>query len=208
MKKYYDLSMPLSESTPVYPGDSAPSIKEVVDNEQGYILNSTASLSLHNGTHVDAPKHFVQGGASIDFYPPSRFASRGVLVKAAGEKTIQKELFQQTEILRGDAVLVWTNHSDKARFNDYFQTNPVISEEAAQYLAEKKPSLVGIDSFSVDNLPYPVHKLLLSNDVLIIENLANLKQLAGKQFKFLAFPLKLEGAEASPCRAVAEVIEG
>lgn len=207
MKKYYDLTMPLSTSTPVYPGDPAPLITQVANNEQYYILNSSASLSLHAGTHVDAPKHFIPGGASIDSFPLSRFACRGVLVKAEGEKIIPKELFQKTEILRGDALLVWTSHTEKARFKDYFQTNPVISEEAAQYLAEKKPSLVGIDSFSVDNPPFQVHKILLENDMLIVENLAGLKQLAGKQFKLLAFPLKLEGAEASPCRVVAEVIE-
>lgn len=207
MKKFIDLTMPLSEQTRVYPGDPAPSIKKVADfSDKGY-YDSFVSFDVHTGTHLDAPKHFVQGGHALDSYPLQRFVCRGVLIKAVGEKTIGKELFQTHEILHGDAVLIWTQHSDKAHFKDYFETNPVISTEAAQYLVSKKASLVGIDSFSVDNPPFETHKTLLGADVLVLENLANLASLAGKEFKLFALPAKIAGAEAAPCRAVAELYD-
>lgn len=207
MKKFIDLTMPLSPQTVVFPGDASPAITKVSDIAQNGYYDSVVSFNLHNSTHVDAPKHFVEGGAAIDSFPLSRFACKGILVNALGAKEIGKELFQTHDIMRGDAVLVHTDHSDRARFNDYFQTNPVLTEEAAQYLAGRKPSIVGIDSFSVDNSPFPVHKTLLSADVLIIENLANLAAVEGKKFKFLAFPLKIPSVEASPVRAMAELYE-
>ncbi len=208
MKKFIDLTMPIWEHTAVYPGDPKPELRKNADYEQNGFYDSHLSMGLHNSTHVDAAKHFVQGGASIDSYPPARFACRGWVVNCLGMKEIGREVFQKHEILHGDAVLVHTDHSDRARFKDYFETNPVLTEDAAQYLAERKPSIVGIDSFSVDNSPYPVHKTLLAADVLIIENLTNLASLAGQKFKLLAFPLKIAGAEASPVRALAELYDG
>lgn len=208
MKKFIELSMPIEENTVVYPGDPATTLTRFHQHERDGMLDSVVSTSLHSSTHIDAPKHFFAKGASIDSYPASRFACRGWVVNCLAIKEIGKAIFQKHEILRGDAVLVHTDHSNRARFKDYFQTNPVLTQEAAQYLAERKPSIVGIDSFSVDNSPFPVHKTLLAADVLIIENLTNLASLAGQKFKFLAFPLKITGAEASPVRALAELYDG
>jgi kynurenine formamidase len=204
MHKLIDLTMPLSGATKAYGGDPAFSRKESDLYDSVGALVSRVEFGLHNGTHVDAPKHFVKAGKSVDAYPIERFSCKGVLVDALAVKAIGAEVFQRHEINRGDAVLVRTDHSNRERFADYFQTNPVLSSEAAQYLAHRRPSLVGIDSFSPDNPPFEVHKILLGNDVLLLENLVNLSALEGKAFKLHVFPLKLAGAEAAPCRAVAE----
>jgi len=197
--------MPLSNSTKVYPGDPLFSRIEKPAYDTAGFLDSQVSFGLHTATHIDAPKHFIAGGKPIDAYGLERFSCKGVLVKVVGEQVISKEKFFTHDINRGDAVLIHADHTNKERFSDYFQTNPVLSKEAAEYLSGRRPSIVGIDSFSPDNPPFEAHKVLLAADVLIVENLCNLAALEGKQFKLYVFPLKIAGAEAAPCRAVAEV---
>jgi hypothetical protein len=109
-----------------------------------------------------------------------------------------------SEVKKGDIVLLRTDHTKNIHEEDYFSTNPVISFKLAEKLVEKKVKMVGIDSFSPDNSPFQIHKLLLSNDILILENLMNLDKIAKPRFKLYAFPLKLEN-DGAPCRAVAEV---
>ncbi len=207
MKKLVDLTMILSENTVVYQGDPQPSIKKVADYDaQGY-YDSLVSFDVHNGTHMDAPKHFIKGGKSLDAIPIQRFFCRGVLVKVLGEKIIGKKHLEKTELRENDAVFFWTGHTKKAGAKDYFETNPVISAEAAEYLVSKKVSIVGLDSYSPDNPPFETHKILLGAGILIIENLVNLEKIEGKKFNLIALPAKILGTEAAPCRVIAEIIE-
>ena len=87
---------------------------------------------------------------------------------------------------------------------EYFNNYPAITEEVANYLVSKKVKIVGVDMCSVDLKPFPVHRILLKNDILIIENLTNLSELEGRNFKVYAFPIKLQ-IEGAPTRVVAEV---
>jgi arylformamidase len=95
--------------------------------------------------------------------------------------------------------------SDKYHDPIYFEDYPAMSEEVAKYLVEAKIKMVGVDTCSVDNQDgFPVHKILLAGNVLIIENLTNLTQLTGKDFKVYALPLNLQ-IDGSPARVIAEV---
>jgi len=89
----------------------------------------------------------------------------------------------------------------------YFEDYPVISEEIAQYLVERKVKMVGVDAGSIDIADgFPIHKILLAGDVLIIENLTNLNQLIGKDFTVYALPIKLD-VDGAPARVIAAVDE-
>ena len=88
----------------------------------------------------------------------------------------------------------------------YFEKNPGLSSSAADYLSSKKINLVGIDSPSIDvgsNKEFSVHKILSKNNIIIVENLANLEKIKSPKFKFIALPLKLKDATGSPIRAIA-----
>jgi kynurenine formamidase len=91
--------------------------------------------------------------------------------------------------------------------NDYYFTHsPGLSEDAAEYLINKKVNAVGIDSPSIDrgsDSNFPVHKLLLSNEILIVENLCNLGKIDNQNFTLIMTPLRLSGASGSPIRAIA-----
>jgi len=88
----------------------------------------------------------------------------------------------------------------------YFEDYPAMPVEIANYLVGKKVKMVGVDACSVDNKDgFPIHKILLSGNVLIIENLTNLSKLAGKNFKAYALPINLQ-IDGAPARVIAEVI--
>lgn len=86
----------------------------------------------------------------------------------------------------------------------YYTDYPAVPEDIAQQLVDMKVKMVGVDMGSIDHDPFPVHKLLLGSDILIIENLVNVGQLVGKKFKVYALPLNLQ-VEASPARVIAEI---
>jgi len=81
----------------------------------------------------------------------------------------------------------------------------VISERTIQRLVSKNISILGIDSFTPDNEPYLLHKLLFSHDIRIVEQLTNLERIHQKRFQCYIFPLNIVNADGSPCRVVAEI---
>jgi arylformamidase len=197
-----DLSVPLNEKTPVYPGDPDTKIETagVLAND-GY-NDHYISIGTHVGTHIDAPLHMLEGGVSLDKLPIEQFVGNGRLVEVVG--TDFKDV-TSADIQEGDIVLFRTGMSDKYHEPVYFEDYPAMSEEDAKYLVEAKVKMVGVDTCSVDNQDgFPIHKILLASNVLIIENLTNLNQLTGKNFKVYALPLNLQ-IDGSPARVIAEI---
>ncbi len=197
---------------------------------------ATLDLVTHMGTHVDAPCHFIAGGASIDSYPVSRFAGRGVcldLPREAEQAIAAADLERASPAVQeGDIVLLrtgWSRHYSKplplsprsvyregrrrSRDDKYFH-GPYLSDDAAQWLVRRKVSIVGIDALTVDLPPplrregfrFPVHHALLGAGVLIIENLVGLEQVAGRRIEVAAFPLKVRRGDGAPARVVARVV--
>ncbi|MFH1509403.1 MAG: cyclase family protein [bacterium] len=203
MIDYIDLTVSLNKKTPVYPGDPKLKISPVttVANE-GY-FQSELSLPTHVGTHIDAPSHLFKEGKLITNYAPKCFIGDGVLVDARGEKIIDRNLVMNLNIKPGNIVLFYTDHIENYFEDNYFTTGPQITQEVANILVQKKVAMVGIDSHSIDHNPYPVHKILLDHDVLLIENLTNLEKLLDKEeFTVVALPIKL-ALGGAPARVIA-----
>lgn len=198
-----DLTVTLNAQTPLYPGDPATKIEPAGVMERDGYTDHYISVGNHVGTHIDAPLHMAAGGKSLDKMPVDRFAGRGVLVDVTDGFSLER--LQQADIKQGDIVLFRTGMSEKYHEPIYFEEYPVMSEEVANYLVEHKVSMAGVDAGSVDIAEgFPIHKVLLAGDVLIIENLTNLDKLTGKMFKVYALPVKLD-VDAAPARVVAEV---
>ena len=104
---------------------------------------------------------------------------------------------------RDDIVFFLTGHTRKIYSGSFYKKNPLIPPEAAKELCKRRAKMIGIDSYSPDNYPFTVHKLLLKQDILIVENLINLEKLLKKRFSCFVLPLKLVGADAAPCRVIA-----
>lgn len=199
-----DLSVLLNSDTPVYPGDPNVKIERAGVISRDGFCDHSLSLNTHVGTHIDAPMHMVEGGKSLDEFSPNRFIGRGKYIEV---KNLEFSLddVKDADIQEGDIVLFHTGLSKKYdKPDEYFEQYPDIPESIAEYLVQQKVSMVGVDMCGPDHPEFPVHKILLSNDVLIIENLTNLDQLDNKEFRVIALPLKLD-IDGSPARVVAEL---
>ena len=121
----------------------------------------------------------------------------------AKEKTIDATLLSG-EFSKGDIVILNTGYHKQYKQKEYYDTFPEVTEDFAKRAVELVISIVAMDTPSPDRAPFSVHKILLGNGVLIIENLTNLDQLEGKEFDICALPAKLN-TEAAPVRVVAIV---
>lgn len=203
--KYIDLTHTFTQNMPVYPGDPKAELIEATDDyDYGKIVHCHLNTGMHVGTHMDAPLHMIQNGKRLSEYAANRFVGRGHLVDAR-EKSINADLLEGRQISKGDIVLIMTGFSNKFTAPEYYESYPEISEDFASKMVELGVSIVGMDTPSPDRPPFAIHKILLGNDILIIENLSNLESLLQhEQFTVVALPAKFE-AEAAPTRVVAEI---
>ncbi|MBI2032207.1 MAG: cyclase family protein [Candidatus Levybacteria bacterium] len=198
-----DMSVPINENTPVYPGDPKTKIEPAGILEKDGYEDHYVCIGTHAGTHMDAPRHMVSQGKSLDEIDLNQFTGKGVYVKINGKRFDLDEI-KKVPIDEGGIVLFHTGMSDVYYQSEYYDNYPAITEEIADYLVEKKVKMVGVDMCSVDHEPFPIHRILLKQGILIIENLTNLAALEGKQFTIYAFPIKLQ-IDGAPTRVVAEV---
>ena len=192
--KIYDISQEVF-GCQVYPGDPTPKKTVLSSMEKGEPYNLTEfSMCAHNGTHIDAPFHFIGDGKAVDSIDLSIFVGMAYVAEHSGivtaddaVKMIEKATAQNAEatkriLIKGDAE---------------------VSAEAAQVFADSKILLLGNESQTVgpENAPMAVHKILLCADVVLLEGIRLAEVREGVYF-LNAAPLNLSGADGSPCRAV------
>lgn len=201
-----DLTHTFTDDMPVYPGDPCARLYQSAGITKDGFTDHKIESCMHVGTHMDAPLHMIEGGMKIAQLDVSHFQGRGVLIDARGHEKIDQDLIGQTDIRKGDIVLVWTGWDKKYRDGTYFDHWPIMTEAFANALVEKEISLIGMDTAGPDmDESFPAHKIFLPNNVLIIENMTNLESLKGKEnFIIHAYPAKYD-ADAAPVRVVAEV---
>lgn len=207
-----DLTMSITPSIKVYPGSPQPSfIPWSTFDRHGYD-SEVMFMSTHTGTHVDAPSHFKPGLASIDRISTDRLVCNAVLIwaqKRANQMVEQQDIGKQ-QIRQGDAVVIATGWERRSCSRNYMSENPGLSEQAARYLARKRVNAVAIDCPSIDagaDSRFTAHNILLSRNILVVENLCNLDRVASSSssvtFTLVISPLKLGGATGSPARVLA-----
>ncbi len=199
-----DLSVPINSKTPVYPGDPQLRIKSAGQISEDGFNYHVVTIGTHVGTHIDAPSHMLEDGKTLDQIPLEQFFGRGVVISVKNKKFELKDV-KSANIQANDIVFFYTGMIDQYHdAKEYFENYPQIPEDIARYLIDKKVKMIGVDMCSPDHPDFPIHRLLLKNDVLIIENLINLDQLIGKEFEVIALPLNLQ-IDASPARVVATI---
>jgi len=213
--KILDLTLTISNKIPTFPGSPQPNFipwEKIKDG--GYNLE-LLFLSSHTGTHLDAPYHFLEKGSKIHEISLKKLVSEAVLIKSRKKRneTVTKTDIQKFEKKHGkiesfSSVIFLTGWQKNLQKKYYFTKNPGLSASAANYLASKKVSLVGIDSPSIDlgtDSKFSVHQIFAKKGILIVENLANLEKIKSSKFHLVVLPLKLKGATGSPVRAIAFV---
>lgn len=197
-----DLTVPLNEQTPVYPGDPAAVIKPAGVFEKDSYNDHRISMGTHVGTHIDAPFHMLAEGKTLDTFPIDYFVGRGRYIKVNG--AFDLTTIQKADIQSGDIVLFHTGMSDCYGEPRYYEEYPEMPVEVAEYLVKKGVNMVGFDACGPDYEPFKTHKVLLGGDVLIVENLTSLAQLADKDFTVYALPINLQ-LDGAPARVIAQI---
>lgn len=188
----YDITQELF-SCKVFPGDPAPERRVLASIAEGSVCNVTAfSMCAHNGTHVDAPAHFIDGGRTVDQLPPEVFA---------GDCWVQRHT---GEVSAADAEVILRNaEAAGAAKRILIAGKATLTAEAAQVFAAAKLLLYGNESQTVgpENAPMAVHLILLGADMALLEGVVLTGVETGKYF-LSAAPMNLAGADGAPCRAL------
>jgi len=199
---YIDLTMHLDEKTPVFPGSPKPEIIQISTIESKGYNEKKISFSLHTATHIDAPRHMIQNGKTLDEYPIDTFIGNAIVLDVVGQKEIHADL---SKVQKDDIIFFYTGQSKHTYEPTYFKNNPVISKYTAKELIDKQVKIIGLDSFTPDDEPFLIHRMLLKRDILIVENLINLEKLVNKRFTCYILPLKICDADGAPCRIIAKI---
>ena len=200
-----DISLPIHRAMPTWPGDPCPELTPVTSLEVHGVQVSRLVLGTHTGTHLDAPRHFIPGGRTIDQLDLGALVGlcRVVEVMSADGHVSRADL-QGFELRAGDRVLLKTRNSHRPAGEGFTPDFTALQPAAADYLCERKVCLVGIDGPSIDAADvsdFPSHTRLLGADILIVENLV-LRHVMPGPYGLIAVPLNLTGADGCPVRAL------
>jgi arylformamidase len=201
----FDISPMLSERTAVFPGDEPFSRKVSRDFESGSknLLLSSILTTVHLGAHTDAPNHYDRGGVSIAERPLSFYigACHVISVRLPRGARIRLEDLNGVEVGAPRVLFKTGSYPDPDRWNGDFNS---LSADLVDHLASQNVVLVGIDTPSIDPAEDKVlesHRAVARHDLAILEGIV-LKDVPDGVYTLVALPLRLEGADASPVRAV------
>jgi arylformamidase len=196
-REILDLTRPLGEGVPVYPGDPGPVFQKL--ERDGYTCTSLR-LTTHTGTHLDAPSHYLAGGTSVDRIPLQKLVGKARVLdmKDAGGSITAASFSGKLHGVK--RVLIRTKASGAGPFGPAF---PHLAPDAARLLADAGTLVVGIDSPSVEapGGDGSVHRELLGSGIAILE-LLDLSGVAEGDYFMVDLPLRLEGLDGSPARVI------
>ncbi len=204
--QWIDVSVPLRNGMVHWPGDPPFEIERVHDMKRGDSSNlSRIHMGAHSGTHMDAPLHFIANGSSIDKIPLGVTVGRARVIEICDPESIEPQELKQHRIRRGERILFKTRNSrDVWRTDSFVKDFVFISKEAARFLARRKVALVGVDYLSVGSFKRDgaeTHRALLEAGIWIIEGL-ELSHVKEGKYDLICLPLKLNGGDGAPARAI------
>lgn len=192
--KIYDISQEILSCT-VYPGDPTPQRTILQSMERGALYNLSAiEMCVHNGTHIDAPAHFLKNGKTMDGIHLESFVGMAYVAQHDGILSAED----------ASAIIGQAQTADLAAARRILiKGNTVVSPEAAEIFARSDILLIGNESQSVgpEDAPMLVHKTLLNKNIVLLEGI-RLSEVPEGVYLLSAAPLNIAGAEGSPCRAV------
>ena len=209
MKKHkiYDISLPISESLAVWPGDSPAKITQSSHLARGD-RNTVSKLAFgaHTGTHVDAPAHFILHGSGVDTLDLNILVGPVVVVDAPDVDLLTAGVLESLSIPPDcDRILFHTRNSElwDEGYSTFNREYVAISEDGAQWLVSRGFRLVGIDYLSVAsfNNSTPTHRELLSAGIVVVEGL-DLRRIQQGSYQLVCLPLKIVEIDGAPARVI------
>jgi arylformamidase len=209
---WIDISAPLRNGMVAWPGDAPFERSPTLQMANGDACNlSQMSTTLHVGTHMDAPRHYLADGAGIDTMPMSAAIGRARVIEIRDPEVIRKAELEPHHFAMGERVLFRTVNSVRCWSSDEFQKQYVsIDPEAACYLVACGVQTVGVDYLSVGafgSSGAETHRILLQGGIWIIEGL-QLEHVEPGDYELMCLPLRIIGGDGAPARAVLRKLPG
>ncbi|WP_407868366.1 arylformamidase [Paenibacillus sp. P36] len=203
MTTMFDISRPLATGVPTWPGDTPFSYEVSWTKEQSGSVNvGKLTMSIHTGTHIDAPFHFDNEGRKVMELDLELYIGLARVIEISGKSSIGAEELKAFELDGITRLLIRTNSWTNP--NEFPTEITYLRDDAGPYLAEKGIRLIGVDVPSVDPLDskeLAAHHTLHANDIHILEGI-DLAKIAPSDYELIALPLPLVEADGSPVRAV------
>ncbi|MCF6138868.1 arylformamidase [Pseudalkalibacillus berkeleyi] len=201
--KIWDISQPLKDGVPTWPGDTPFTFKlNWTKEETGSVNVGNLSLSTHTGTHVDAPYHFDDDGKRMLDLQPELYVGDALVVHLENRESITPDDLKGYDLSNVERLLIKTSSwKDRSQFPESIT---YLSPELAPFLKENGIRLIGVDVPSVDQLDskdLASHHSLLNHDIHILESVI-LDEVEEGVYELIALPLPLADSDASPVRAI------
>jgi arylformamidase len=207
VEKIIDITVPLTTQMPVWPGCNGIRITPTMSLENGDSSNvSRLDINLHTGTHVDAPRHFLHNGTTVERLPLDAFIGPTYVAHLPEAADVTPRNLTDLNLPSGtERLLLRTRNSElwAAKTTEFKEDFVALTHEAAQWIVDKKIRLIGVDYLSVQRYSDDsrTHQILLGADTIVLEGL-NLSNVIAGFYELICLPLRLVGAEASPARAI------
>ena len=202
--KIIDISWPITQNITEYKDRKTLKLEKIKEYSKDNVSETLITIHSHTGTHVDAPEHFLGNKKTIEQIELNKLIGECKVLDLTNiEEEITKSDLEKFDIQTNDIILLKTKNSNLSA-TDKFNPNFVYLEKSgAQYLADKKIKCVGIDYLGIErNQPnHETHKILLENDIYIIEGL-RLKDVNNKKYMFYCLPILIKGLDAAPARTI------
>ncbi|MBW6465041.1 MAG: cyclase family protein [Brevefilum sp.] len=209
--KIFDISVPITPEMPVWPGDPAVDLQQVSAIASGELANIThISMSVHTGTHIDAPKHFIDSGKTVGQIPLEKLVGEVLLMQMDDSVNVISELALQIhpafDLLKDSRkVLFRTRNSSLWRTspNEFRMDYVGIDKSGAEFLAALGLDLIGVDYLSIapfDETLTP-HQTLLTKEIVLLEGL-DLSNIPAGIYELYCLPISLPGCEGAPARVI------
>ncbi|HSQ31279.1 MAG TPA: cyclase family protein [Gemmatimonadaceae bacterium] len=206
MPTFYDVSVPLVNGGLVYPGNPEIRIAPQQEIAKGGRSNvSSLSFGSHTGTHVDAPKHMIDDGMTVDALSLDVLMGPAMLVAIPNDAmAVGEEQLRLYEIKGYTRILIKTRNSSFIRDREFVRDYTYLAPDGARYLASLGVKLVGVDYFSIEQFHsghHATHLTLLERGIVIVEGL-DLSAPPMGPYELRVLPLRLQGLDGAPARAV------
>lgn len=204
--KIYDASLPITNSMLVWEGDEKVIIQTIATVEKDGVRLSKFSFGSHTGTHIDSPNHFLENGIGVDEISLEKLV--GICRVFDLTKIKSLEIFphhiEKEDIRKGDRIIFKTGNFALLKNSTFPKSYVSLSEDAASFLVDKGIYLVGTDFLGIEKKGspnHPVHKMLLSSGVVIVEGL-DLSEVQEGKYNLVCLPLRVVGVDGSPARVL------
>ncbi len=200
-----DISLPIHSGMVLYEGDPGVDVTPRLEIARGDTANvSLLSMGSHTGTHVDAPAHFIEGGATVEALALDALIGPALVAEVGCERLIGRRDLERLPLDGHSRLLLKTRNSSLWAAGAFTREFVALNIDGARYLTDRGLRLVGIDYLSIEAFQspgHPVHRHLLGAGMVILEGL-DLTRVAPGVYELVCLPLPVRGIDGAPCRAV------